>query len=79
MDMTSPRDEVGLKRKEMIKQIGEYLGPIIVKALDDATRCCLNCDHFRPNKGETCGLNNKVPPPKIAARGCECFEDEIPF
>lgn len=74
-------------RKETIErlgdEVGKYLGDAIKKALDEATRCCLTCENFiegPPDRsGELCGLNHRMPPPSIAARGCDNWEDKIPF
>lgn len=70
-------------RKAVIEGVGEYLTEAVRKALDAATRSCLNCDHFQPGppdrSREVCGLNGLMPPPSIAARGCDNYEDQIPF
>lgn len=70
-------------RKAVVEGIGEYLAEAIRRALDDATKSCLNCEHFiegPPDRtGEKCGLNGLTPPPSIAARGCDRWEDKIPF
>lgn len=66
-------------RRAVVEGVGEYLAEAVRNALDQATKCCLNCDNFQPDNGEKCGLNGLVPPPSIAARGCECWEDPIPF
>ncbi len=73
----------GANRGEVIRGVAEYLDEKVRKALDDATRTCLNCEHFiegPPDRsGEKCGLNNLMPPPSIAARGCDNHMDKIPF
>lgn len=71
--------EKPMDRKAVVEGVGEYLAEAMRRALEDATKTCLNCEHFRPDQGEQCGLNGLVPPPTIAARGCECWEDKIPF
>lgn len=67
----------------MFREVGAYLQERLEKALDDATRTCLNCEHFiegPPDRtGEKCGLNGLMPPPSIAARGCNDHMDKIPF
>lgn len=67
----------------MFREVGAYLQERLEKALDDATRTCLNCEHFvegPPDRtGEKCGLNGLMPPPSIAARGCDDHMDKIPF
>jgi len=72
-----------IDRGALIKGVGEYLSDAIKKALDEATRTCLNCEHFQPGpedrSRETCGLNGLTPPPSIAARGCESYFDKVPF
>lgn len=72
-----------IDRNMMFKEVGHYLEDAVRKALDDATRTCLNCEHFvegPPDRsGEKCGLNNLTPPPSIAARGCDDHMDKIPF
>lgn len=78
MNFEKPTDRQG-----MFREVGEYLKGCIEKALDDATRTCLNCEHFiegPPDRtGEKCGLNHMMPPPSIAARGCDNHLDKIPF
>lgn len=65
------------------------------EALRRSMKCCINCEHFEEAKvidlrvpeqernftRWKCGLNNQVPPPRVIAFGCECFEEEeyIPF
>lgn len=70
-------------RKAVVEGVGEYLAEAMRRALDDATKSCLNCEHFiegPPDRtGEKCGLNGLTPPPSIAARGCDRWEDKIPF
>ena len=67
----------------MFREVGAYLQERLEKALDDATRTCLNCENFiegPPDRtGEKCGLNGLMPPPSIAARGCDDHMDKIPF
>lgn len=67
----------------MFREVGAYLQERLEKALDDATRTCLNCEHFvegPPDRtGEKCGLNGLMPPPSIAARGCDNHMDKVPF
>lgn len=67
----------------MFREVGKYLQERLERALDEATRTCLNCEHFvegPPDRsGERCGLNNLMPPPSIAARGCDKHMDKIPF
>jgi hypothetical protein len=78
MNFEKPTD-----RQAMFREVGAYLQERLEKALDDATRTCLNCEHFvegPPDRtGEKCGLNNLMPPPSIAARGCDNHMDKIPF
>lgn len=73
----------GANRGKVIREVAEYLDERIRRALDDATRTCLNCEHFQegpPNRSrELCGLNGLQPPPSIAARGCDNHMDKIPF
>lgn len=70
-------------RQAVIDGVGEYLVAAMRKALEEATKSCLNCEHFiegPPDRsGEKCGLNNLTPPPSIAARGCDSWDSEIPF
>lgn len=70
-------------RKAVVEGVGEYLAEAMRRALDDATKSCLNCENFiegPPDRtGEKCGLNDLTPPPSIAARGCDRWEDKIPF
>ncbi|CAB4131786.1 hypothetical protein UFOVP131_57 [uncultured Caudovirales phage] len=65
-------------RQEMFNAVAETLKPVIVATLENATKSCLTCDHFDQVR-ELCQLNNRRPPARIIAFGCECFEDEIPF
>lgn len=65
-------------RIEQIEGLADYCSKALLQALDEATRCCLNCENFETDR-ETCRLNNLMPPPSIAARGCECFQDKVPF
>jgi len=56
---------------------------VIVQALSStiqsAIRCCPNCLHF-DNVRETCDkANNKHPPAKVIAFGCETFNGIPPF
>lgn len=78
MNFEKPTDRQG-----MFREVGAYLQERLEKALDDATRTCLNCENFiegPPDRtGERCGLNNMMPPPSIAARGCDNHMDKIPF
>ena len=78
MNFEKPTD-----RTAMFREVGKYLQERIERALDEATRTCLNCEHFvegPPDRsGERCGLNNLMPPPSIAARGCDKHMDKIPF
>jgi hypothetical protein len=75
--------ETPLDRNGFYKGVSDYLTEAVRKALDDATRTCLNCEHFiegPPDRsGEKCGLNHMMPPPSIAARGCDNHLDKIPF
>ncbi len=75
--------EKPLTRDGLYKGVSDYLTEAVRKALDDATRTCLNCEHFvegPPDRsGEHCGLNGLTPPPSIAARGCDNHMDKIPF
>lgn len=66
------------QRQETFNALADLLKPVIVQALEQATKSCLTCDHFDQAK-ELCNLNHKRPPARIIAFGCECFEDEIPF
>lgn len=66
-------------RMDIIDALATMARESFVNALQDATRTCLNCEHFLPDNGEKCGLNNLVPPPSIAVVGCECHLDKIPF
>lgn len=59
---------------EIAKQLGVYLGA----HLEEMTRCCPNCVHFKPGN-EECGLVGARPPARVIAFGCEKYEDEIPF
>lgn len=72
-----------IDRQAMFKELGQYISDKVRNALDDATRTCLNCEHFvegPPDRsGEKCGLNGLQPPPSIAARGCDDHMDKIPF
>lgn len=67
----------------MFREVGAYLQERLERALDEATRTCLNCEHFvegPPDRtGEKCGLNGLMPPPSIAARGCGNHMDKVPF
>lgn len=78
MNFEKPTDRQG-----MFREVGAYLQERLERALDEATRTCLNCEHFvegPPDRsGERCGLNNLMPPPSIAARGCDNHMDKIPF
>lgn len=70
-------------RKAVVEGVGEYLAEAMRVALDNATKSCLNCENFQPGppdrSRELCGLNGLQPPPSIAARGCDRWEDKIPF
>jgi len=67
-----------LDRLAAIHSVAEVMNDAIIRALEECTRTCLNCEHFKW-QGEQCGLNGMVPPPSIAARGCECHQDFVPF
>jgi hypothetical protein len=62
--------------------VGEMIGRV-GGMVNNSFKTCLNCANFvegPPDRsGERCGLNNMMPPPSIAARGCDKWEDEIPF
>lgn len=65
-------------RQQIFANVADFLKPVIVDALERATKSCLTCDNFNePN--ETCRLNGLRPPARVIAFGCECYEDEIPF
>lgn len=65
-------------RQQMFREIVDYLSPVIIKALEDATKSCITCDHF-DQINELCKYNSLRPPAKVIAFGCECYQDEIPF
>lgn len=65
-------------RIEIIQTLADLARTEFVKALNDATRTCLNCENFL-EESELCSLNNKRPPAQIIARGCECHADKVPF
>ena len=73
----------GADRGKQLKAIADYIEPVIRRALDEATRSCLNCEHFSPGppdrSQEKCSLNWLTPPPSIAARGCDNHMDKVPF
>lgn len=64
---------------EIARRLGQYLG----NHLEEMTRCCVNCVHWRQGPPERpieqCGLANARPPARVIAFGCEKYEDEIPF
>lgn len=63
----------------MARYLGDKISPVLKHSLQNATRCCPNCEHFDGGL-EKCKLNNMRPPATIIAFGCECFIDnEIPF
>ncbi len=64
----------------MARYIGDKILPVIKLSLQNATRCCPNCEHFEGGKLELCKLNGKHPPATVIAFGCEMFADnEVPF
>lgn len=72
-----------IDRQAMFKEVGHYLEDAVRRALEDATRTCLNCEFFLegpPDRSrELCSLNGLTPPPSIAAKGCDKHMDKIPF
>jgi hypothetical protein len=71
-------------RIEMANELSQYLIPILQKtlkkALEDATKCCINCVMFdEPNV--MCKEFKMTPPPKVIAMGCPSFMDneDVPF
>lgn len=42
------------------------------------SRDCTNCRHLDADT-QICRLAGKMPPPKIAVKGCEYHDEEIPF
>lgn len=69
------QDEVS--RAKAVNDIAEELGRIMRRHLDECTRCCINCEHWRAT--EICVLAGKRPPAHIIAFGCEQYKDNIPF
>ena len=71
-------------RIEQANELGQYLIPILQKtlkeALENATRCCINCVMF-DEKEELCKEYKMKPPARVIAMGCPKFMDneEIPF
>lgn len=54
---------------------------LIVKlttVLEDSFPSCINCINFQEST-ETCVLVNARPPARVLARGCESWEEDIPF
>lgn len=76
---------VGSNREAMVKALADYLLSDMVDKIERATRCCINCEHWRGSvkpANEHCGhpqANGAKPPAKIIAFGCEMFKDCIPF
>lgn len=73
-----------LSRDNAVNAIAKELGDMIKYHLDNATKTCINCEHFsethvNPQYAETCHLNGMRPPARIIAFGCEKYEDKIPF
>lgn len=49
----------------------------LIARLDGIAVCCRACVH---QEGRTCGKYDAVPPPEVAAKGCESWTyDEVPF
>lgn len=65
-------------RQAGLQAMGEYLEPILHRALRDATRTCLTCDHFSEAR-ENCNKYGGRPPARVIAFGCSGYEDDIPF
>jgi hypothetical protein len=66
-----------VSRETAIKDIAEELGRVMRRHLDEGTKCCINCEHWRAT--ELCVLAGKRPPAHIIAFGCEQYQDNIPF
>ncbi len=65
-------------RELTTRELADFIRDEIALLLDRKGRNCLNCEHF-VNDSQECSLVGKMPPPKIAVRGCEKFLELIPF
>ena len=66
------------RRDQAIRELSFNLLPVIQEAINKATKTCVNCHHFEPDK-EICLLANARPPIKVAVVGCEQWDEAIPF
>ncbi len=65
-----PRPEVNdAQLKPLARALADYYG---------LRRTCVDCLHFN-SASEECDLYHQRPPARIIARGCDSFEDDIPF
>lgn len=61
-----------------IREFADFIRREISLFVEARTKNCLECDHFDEATQE-CRIARKVPPPKIAVKGCEMYEEKIPF
>lgn len=67
-------------RADAVTELTTKLAAMFQTHIDNATKTCLNCEHFF-EKDELCRFNgiNQRPPARVIVTGCPAHQDEIPF
>lgn len=65
-------------RRHEIRHAAQVLADALVPKIDAMCRNCANCLHSDVSKN-LCTKYNETPPMVVVVKGCDSWEDDIPF